>query len=136
MHPLLSIPATGILFSTGLLLLRLLTGSFMLTHGVPKLKNFSAYAQKFPGIAGLSSKTALSLSILAELGCAILLIPGLLTRLAAILLLINMMVAFFKVHLKQTFDKKEMALLYATIFLVLAMTGAGMFSLDYLLRIP
>lgn len=131
---LISSGADGITISLGLLLLRLFTGVFMLTHGLPKLRQFTVYAQRFPPIAG-NAKISLSLSIFAEVVCTGLVILGLFTRLAAVPLIINMGVAVFRFHGKDPFAKKEMALLYGIVFLVLMLSGAGIFSLDYLFAI-
>jgi len=119
------------MFSAGLLLLRLFTGSFMLTHGLPKLRQFPEYAKRFPAFVG-SSSISLSLSIFAEVFCSGLIILGLFTRLAAIPLIINMGTAVFLAHGREPFAKKEIGLLYGIIFLVLLMLGAGLFSLDHL----
>ena len=120
--------------NSGLLLLRLFVGGFMLTHGVPKLLNFEFLSTVFPDPIGLGSGFALSLIIFAELFCSILLIFGLFTRLASIPLIIGMAVAAFVIHAQDPFSGKEMALLYMGIYVVIALVGAGKYSVDYLLR--
>jgi putative oxidoreductase len=55
------------------------------------------------------------------------------TRLAAIPLLITMLVAVLIVHSADAFGNKELALLYAVIYLTLIFTGGGKFSADKLL---
>ena len=45
-----------------------------------------------------------------------------------------MLVAAFIVHGADGFGKQELALMYAAIYLVIALAGAGKISLDYLLN--
>ncbi|MGV3486756.1 MAG: DoxX family protein, partial [Planctomycetaceae bacterium] len=70
--------------SIGLLLLRLSLGSFMLVHGMQKVMNFTALSEAFPDPIGLGSQLSLILAVAAEVGCSLLLMIGLLTRLSAL----------------------------------------------------
>jgi putative oxidoreductase len=74
---------------------------------------------------------SLTLSVFAEVICAILLGLGLATRLAAIPLIINMAVAFFIFHAQDPFQTKELALVYLLIFTTLLITGSGKYALDH-----
>ena len=60
----------------GLLVLRLILGIFMLTHGWAKLSNFSEMSQGFPAMLGMSPALGLSLIIFAEFFCSIALLFG------------------------------------------------------------
>ena len=122
------------LLSTGQLILRLVVGAFMLTHGLEKLSNFEFLSTVFPATMGMSSTVSLLMIIFAEVFCSILLMFGLFTRLATIPLMIGMAVAGFVIHANDPFNVKEMALLYLGIYVVIAFIGAGKFSIDYLLR--
>ena len=73
-------------------------GGLMPVHGVPKLVGFSNMADKFPDPLGMGSQLSLISAVGAEVGCALLLIVGLGTRLAAIPLAFTMFVALFMVH--------------------------------------
>jgi putative oxidoreductase len=53
--------------------------------------------------------------------------------LAAIPPLITMLTAAFIIHAADPWAKQEFALLYAVAYLTLIFTGAGRYSLDYLL---
>jgi putative oxidoreductase len=118
----------------GLLLLRLTFGGIMLIqHGIPKISGFATYAAQFPDILGIGPKYNLILAIGAEVGCALFVILGLLTRLSTVPLIITMAVAFFIVHGADPFQKKEMALLYLMAYVVIFLLGAGRFSLDNVL---
>jgi putative oxidoreductase len=78
---------------------------------------------------------SLTLSVFAEVICAVLLVLGLATRLAAIPLIINMAVAYFIVHAQDPFQVKELALVFLLIFTILLITGSGKYALDhYLLK--
>ena len=117
----------------GLLVLRLVVGIFMLTHGWAKLSNFAEMSQQFPAMMGLSSQAGLTLIIFAEFFCSIALILGLFTRLAAIPLIIGMAVAAFVAHGADPFSAKELSLLYFGVYVSLLLTGAGKISLDRLI---
>lgn len=117
----------------GLLILRLVVGFFMLTHGWQKLSNYDAMLQQFPPMLGLSSEIGLSLIIFAEFFCSIALILGLLTRFASIPLIIGMTVAAFVAHSGQPFINKELPLLYLGMYVVLLLTGPGKIALDTIL---
>lgn len=116
----------------GLLLLRLLSGGVILTHGLPKVQKIISNNLQFGDPIGLGTDTSLYLSAFAEVVCAVLVVLGLLTRLAIIPLVINLAVAFFIVHAADVFATKELALLFLGMFVVLFFTGPGAFSLDRL----
>lgn len=120
------------LLSAGLLILRVAFGGMMLVHGIPKLIGFSEMAGKFPDPLGMGSQLSLILAIGAEIGCSLLLILGLGTRFAAIPLAITMIVALFAVHASDPWKVKELATVYLAVYVSLAFTGAGQFSLDHL----
>lgn len=119
--------------SVGLLILRVAFGSLMLVHGLQKLSGFSAMADKFPDPLGMGSQFALIGAISAEVGCSILLIAGLLTRVAVVPLAFTMIVALFMVHANDEWKVKELAAVYLAAYIPLIFTGAGTFSLDYLI---
>lgn len=117
--------------SFGLLILRTTVAGMMLVeHGLPKLIDFSARSASFPDPLGLGSPVSLALAIVGEVVCAIFLILGLFTRLAAVPFFLTMLTAAFIVHAADPWHKKEFALLYAIPALTLIFTGAGAFSLD------
>ena len=116
-----------------LLLLRLAAGSFMLTHGFPKLQRLLSGEMKFGDPLGLGPEVSLVMVVFAEFVCSILIMLGLGTRLAAVPLIVTMAVAAFIAHADDPFNRKEMALLYLVIFLVLLITGSGKYSVDRLI---
>lgn len=115
----------------GLLLVRLLTGGMMLTHGIPKIgRLFGDGPVRFADPFGLGPEVSLSMAIFAEVICSGLIIMGFKTRWATIPLMITMLVAAFYAHWSDPFGKKELPLLYFAAFLGLLLSGGGKFSVD------
>src|ERR1051325_1174464 len=82
-----------------LLLLRISIATLMLLHGLPKMEMlFSGNAAQFPSIMGMSSTLSLTLAVFAEVFCSVLVLSGLLTRLAVLPLAFTMLTAVFFVH--------------------------------------
>lgn len=118
----------------GLLLLRVAIGCFMLVHGWQKLANFDKLADTFPDPIGMGSQLSLIAAIGAEVGCSLLLIIGLGTRLAALPLGFTMIIALFVIHPADPWQKRELAAIYLSAYAVIVFTGAGKFSLDEMVR--
>lgn len=117
-----------------LLFLRLFAGCMMLTHGWAKLSSFGNLSETFPDPLGVSGTFSLILILFAEVGCSLFLIFGLMTRLAVLPLIFGMMMAFFVIHSQDPFAVKEMALLYAGMYVVLLWAGAGKYAMDEVIR--
>lgn len=135
MKKLLNVNNTNTATDVALLVARVGIAALMLSHGIPKLVMlFSGASVQFPPVLGMSPTAALSLTVLAEVGCSILLLAGFATRLAVIPLAITMLVAVFMIHAADPFAKKEPALQYLLVYLVLLFAGSGKYSFDYLLH--
>lgn len=150
-RPVMRASQPTVVASLGLLVLRLGVGGLMAVHGWSKLQMvLGGQLDKFADPIGLGSAASLILVTIAEFGCAILVMLGLVTRLAAIPPVIAMGVAAFVVHAKDPWSAthavhqvvngtfmsgpaKEGALLYLIAFLALIFTGPGRISLDGLL---
>ena len=115
----------------GLLVLRVGLAALLLTHGIPKFLEFiggnMAVVGDPIGIGGLITTL---LVILAEFIAPVLIIIGLKTRMAALLVMILMAMAAFVVLAGDPFGVKEKALLYLIGFTVIALMGAGKISVD------
>jgi putative oxidoreductase len=130
-----------ILFSSGnytmpvslsLLLIRFIVGAFMLTHGYGKLLSLLAEGPvQFADPIGMGETASLVLAVFAEFFCSLFLILGAGTRLSTIPLLVTMLVAVFVVHASDGFGRQELPLLYASIYGMIALAGAGKYSVDY-----
>jgi putative oxidoreductase len=119
-----------------LLLLRVWFCLMIMVHGWQKLSNFSAWSGGFDDPFGLGSSLSLSLAIFAELGCSVLVLVGLLTRLALVPLLITMLVAVTIHHSADPWGKKELAMTFMGVFATLMLAGPGRYSLDHKLFGP
>ncbi len=117
-----------------LLVLRILVAAFMLTHGLPKFYKLMAGGEiKFGDPIGLGPATSLSLAVFAEVICSTFIFIGLGTRLATIPLIVTMLIAAFVAHADDPFGRKELPLLYISVYITLIILGSGKYSVDYLL---
>lgn len=117
-----------------LLLVRILAGGMMLTHGIPKIGRFFGEGPvQFAAPFGLGPEISLGLAIFAEVACAILVMIGFKTRWATIPLMITMLVAAFYAHGSDPFSKKELSLTFFTLFLSIN-SGPGRYSVDEWIR--
>jgi putative oxidoreductase len=103
-------------------------------HGWPKLASFNDKLDSFPDPLGIGSAPSFVLVVIAEFFAAIAVALGLLTRAACIANIIAMSVAAFVFHRADPFAKKELAILYAVGFLVIALINAGPYSVDAILK--
>lgn len=133
MKRLISTYYSGFAFNLATLVLRIGLGVLMVPHGYDKLVQFAKYKKEFMDFMGLGSTFSLLLVIFAEFFCAIFLVMGLFTRLAAFALLVTMAVASFKAHNGEIFGDGEMATLYLSGFTAILLLGAGKASLDGIL---
>ena len=128
-----------------LLVLRLVLGGVFVAHGAQKL--FGSFGG--PGIEGtagfheqLGIKPAKPMAILAGLAefvGGMLVIAGFLTPLAALALIVVMIVAIVKVHLKNGFFAAsggyEFNLVLIAVAVALILVGSGAYSIDAALEI-
>lgn len=125
--------ASSVPQDAGLLLLRLGVGLPMLfNHGLPYLTHYEVEAARFLPMFGLDAGTTLGLAIVAELGGASLMVVGLFTRLAALVVAVTMTVAFVRVHGASFGGEQsgELAFLYIVGASALSIMGPGRFAWD------
>jgi putative oxidoreductase len=127
--------STGNGIDAGRLVLRLAVGTLLLLHGVAKLRG---------GIDGIGASLARVgmpealgyLVYIGEVFAPMLLIVGIWTRIAALVVVVNMLVAVALVHTAQVLSlgrsggyALELQAMYLFSALALALTGAGRYSL-------
>ncbi len=130
MKKLLSTRYSDNAFGLALFILRIVAGGLMIPHGYSKLQKFSEYAPTFADPFHIGSTLSLVLLIFAEFFCAVLIVLGLLTRLAAIPLVIAMAVALVHGHDIKVFTEGEKATLFLGAYLVILLVGPGKLSAD------
>jgi putative oxidoreductase len=117
----------------GLLALRLALGLIFFSHGYPKLAHQGGGMQGFFVQHGMPGYFVYISGVLEVFG-GMLLVLGLFTRAAALLLAIEMGVAIWKVHSSGSYlavHNYEFPLTVLTACFALATVGAGLISLDY-----
>ncbi len=121
-----------------LMLLRIILGIIFAYHGYLKLfvsGSLPRTAMFFSQIGIPFANVSAVIVAVAEFAGGILLLIGLLTRFTSLALIFEMLVAFFKVHLKNGFSITqnsygyEFVLLILTCLFVILLNGPGRFSL-------
>jgi putative oxidoreductase len=124
----------------GKLILRITLAILILLHGIAKLQNGIDFISGMVTNAGLPAIFAYGVYV-GEVLAPLLVLVGLLTRPAAWLIVINMIVAIALVHMNELFTLSKSggwALELQGMFLfsavAVALLGAGRYSLDFKLR--
>ncbi|MEO6722205.1 MAG: DoxX family protein [Ferruginibacter sp.] len=130
MKSLLSTKYSAGAFSAAMLLLRLVAGILLMTHGYDKLVHFDKTATFMPHLFGMSSSITAALVIFAEFFCSLFVILGLFTRLACVPIIICMCYALFITNHGDVLGKGELGTMYLAAFSVLLFVGPGRVSVD------
>lgn len=126
---------TGPVSDLGLLALRLYTGlALSLAHGLGKLPPAPRFVEGIAGFGFPAPGLFAWFSGFAETFGGLLLAAGLLSRPAAIAIMINMSVALLFAHAGDPFDRRELPLFFFMSALLFLFVGAGRYSLDALIR--
>ena len=114
----------------GPLPIRILAGITFIAHGLPKFENVAG-TQGFFGSIGLPPELALPIGLLEVIG-GIFLLVGVVTRIAAALLIIEMIGATLIVKISKGFvEGYELELLLIAIGISLLLTGPGRISIEW-----
>ena len=123
-----------LLSSALLLTARIVIGLMFMSHGVAKWAAFENIAMRFPDPLGVGGTISLLLVIFAEIICSVGVILGAAYRLCLVPMIFTMTMAFFVIHLGNTFHDRELPLMYLVIFVLMFIAGPGYFSFDSALR--
>lgn len=130
MKKLLSTSYSDASFNIAMMLVRVVSGILIVSHGYSKLVQFAELKSSFMNFLGMGRTLSLILIIFAEFFCGIFLTLGLFTRLAAIPLVIAMAVVIFKVNHGQLFGNNEKPVLFFIAFFACMLLGPGRVSVD------
>lgn len=101
-------------------------------HGIMKMNDFDALSLTFFDPFGIGSFYSLVLAVFAEVVCSCAFILGFLFRLTLIPMIVTMAVAFVGVH-DGIISAGELSFIFLVVFILLWLTGPGLFSIDKLL---
>ncbi|MFJ2710816.1 DoxX family protein [Pseudomonas sp. NPDC087346] len=119
----------------GLLFLRVSAGLFLLlVHGLPKLLDFDAQLQQIEDPFHLGAHLTLCLAIFAEVLCPLLIVGGVLARLACLPILFVLLVALLVVHPQWTVAEGQFGWLLLILFTSILIAGPGRLALN--VRLP
>jgi putative oxidoreductase len=115
----------------GPLPIRILAGIAFIIHGLPKLSDIAGTEDFFANMIGLPAEMALPIGLLEVIG-GIALLVGALTRIASILLIIEMIGSTIVAKLSRGFvGGYELDLLLMAISISLLLTGPGRISVEW-----
>lgn len=117
-----------------LLVLRVGFGITMLPNGLNKVTGFAEKKNDFINFLGVGPSISLSLAIFAELGCSVLLIVGLFTRLATVPLIITALVIVFMAQHGDIFGDGAAGFSYLLVYIAILLAGPGWYSIDALIN--
>lgn len=119
----------------GLLFLRVAGGLFLLfVHGLPKLLDFSVQLQQIEDPFHLGAHLTLFLAIFAEVLCPLLIVAGVLARLACLPILFVLLVALLLVHPQWSVAEGQFGWLLLILFTTVLIAGPGRLALN--VRLP
>ncbi|MBR7197113.1 DoxX family protein [Pseudomonas sp. 14A] len=119
----------------GLLFLRVSGGLFLLcVHGLPKLLDFTAQLQLIEDPFHLGARLTLILAIFAEVLCPLLIVAGVLARLACLPILFVLLVALLVVHPQWSVAEGQFGWLLLILFTTVLIAGPGRLAIP--VRLP
>ncbi len=129
------IPVLFLFNDWALFLLRIILGVVLIAHGLPKLKGLKRNALKFEKAGfkpGVFWGTAIALF---EVVGGLLIMVGLLTQLVSALAFIQFLIIVVAVRRSSPFKKSELDFVMLASLAIIATSGAGVYSIDSLLRL-
>lgn len=127
------------------LFMRLFVGIMLLQFGIRHLVNFEALSHTFPTVMSMSPATSLTLMIIIETVCSLLIMVGFLTRLSTIPPIVAMcaaeyyilhdMVPNLPVYGLDSTDPGYLPIMFIGIYIWMLIAGPGKISLDYFISL-
>jgi putative oxidoreductase len=131
MRKILSTAYSDGAFNFAMLVQRVATGLLLLIgHGLPKISSFHQLSGTFYDPFRISHRLSLILVILAELFCSMFIILGLFTRIAALIIVINLSVAVFIANHGMPLKNVELGAIFLTSVFTILILGPGRVSVD------
>jgi len=119
----------------GLLFLRASGALFLLcVHGLPKLLDYKAQLLLIEDPFHMGAALTLNMAIFAEVLCPLLILTGVLARLACLPIIFLLLVALVVVHGEWTVDQGQFGWLLSIIFTSVLIAGPGRLALN--VRLP
>jgi putative oxidoreductase len=116
----------------GLLFLRASGALFLLfVHGLPKLLDFNAQLQLIEDPFHMGAALTLCMAIFAEVLCPLLILTGVLARLACLPILFLLLVALVVVHGDWSVEQGQFGWLLIIIFTSVLIAGPGRLALNH-----
>ena len=115
------------------LFLRLFIGALLFTQAITKSQQYPWLESEYPTILGIDGASVVTIVGLLELIAGVMLTVGLLTRLVAIVMAVAMLAAAFVFFPGQSFDQSELKVVYAGIYVAIAISGGGRYAFDTLI---
>ncbi|MFJ3485253.1 DoxX family protein [Pseudomonas sp. NPDC090202] len=124
-------PSSERMQDLGLLFLRVAGALFLLfVHGLPKLLDFKAQLQLIEDPFHMGATLTLSMAIFAEVLCPLLILTGVLARLACLPILFLLLVALTVVHGDWSVEQGQFGWLLLILFTTVLIAGPGRLALN------
>lgn len=125
----------GLWQETGVCIIRVITGVFMIYHGWEVLDSVKMleYAKWMTDMKFQSPALVAYLGKTLELVCGVFITLGLFTRIAVIFLAITMLAVSFGIGKGRIFMEDQHPFLFVLLSFIFFFTGAGKYSIDFLL---
>lgn len=101
----------------------------MIIHGLPKLRHFTSEAAVIEDPFHLGKTLTICFAIFAEVVCPLFVIAGLVTRFAALPLMVLTAIALVRVHPEWTPQQAQFAWMLLILFGTIAIAGPGRYTL-------
>lgn len=118
----------------GLALVRVIVFALLvLLHGMGKVPPQQGFVGMVGGLGFPAPETFAWLAAIAEFGGGILLVVGLLTRPAALLVFVHFLLVIFMAHAGDGLSDRELPIIFAVTALLFLLAGPGRYSADHLI---